>query len=75
MASLRLIKRIFGFGFIFFGIFWILIDKYNCRYLCRFNELNQSIFCVWVFIFVGIIFIVSGASLLILENIAPELTL
>ncbi len=69
MVDIRSIKIAIGFGFIFFGIFWIIFDKYSCTNVCKLLPYP----CIWLFMFIGIIFIVCGASLLVMENSPPEI--
>ena len=75
MKKIEVIGNFIGFIFLIFGLIWITLEKMFCRKICMICNYEQISPCIFLFIFVGIIFIVSGASLLILENIAPELTL
>jgi len=61
---MKLIKKI-GFGFISIGLIWSLLNKCSCDYLCKTCSYEQISPCYFLFVFVGIILIVCGASLLL----------
>ena len=61
---MKLIKKI-GFGFINIGLIWSLLNQCSCNYLCETCSYEQISPCYFLFVFVGIILIVCGASLLL----------
>jgi len=62
---MKLIKKIIIFLFIGFGILWSILDKFMCNRMCSVCTYKQLSPCYFLFLFVGIIFIVCGASLLL----------
>jgi len=63
------IKQIIGFAFIVFGLIWGILDKYSCNSLCRVCVYLQLSPCYFLFLFVGVIFIISGVSLILTSDI------
>ena len=64
MVKKRLV-RIIGFGFIVFGILWAIFDRFLWNSLCSVCDFQQLSPCFFLFLFVGIIFIISGVSLVL----------
>lgn len=60
-----LIKKIIGFAFVKGGIIWAIFNKPFCRLISKTATYEQLAPCHFLFLFVGIIFIVCGASLLL----------
>lgn len=60
-----MIKKIIGFGFIIWGLVWSILNKFSCKLICEVCSNQQLSPCFFLFIFVGIIFIISGASLIL----------
>ncbi len=58
-----MIRKIIGGCFILFGLIWSISEKYLCRELCQVCNNQQLSPCFFLFLFVGIIFVVIGASL------------
>ena len=59
------ISIIIGFIFITFGLVWSFLNEFFCGSVCgacSFQELSP---CFFLFLFVGVIFIISGASLIL----------
>jgi len=59
------IVRNIGFGFVVLGLIWSVLDGFFCQRLCKICSGNQNNPCYFLFLFVGIILIVSGTSLFI----------
>ena len=59
------IKTIIGFTFMVIGIFWGLLNKLLCSRLCETCSFQQVSPCYFLFLFVGVIFVVDGLSLII----------
>ena len=57
-----------GIGFIILGLIEIVISGISCRSLCTVCNSTQVKPCFFLFIFVGIIFIVSGLSIISLQE-------
>jgi len=71
MVDVVTVKRVIGFSMIFFGIVWMMLDRYSCR--ISGDPYNEGfLLCIKLFLFVGIIFVVCGAALLIRANIPTE---
>ena len=69
MISPKNIRLAIGFSMKIFGIIWSLADKLLCNYLCNGNCYIQSANnCTFLMLFVGIIFIVCGYSLIVIED-------
>jgi len=70
-----MLKRI-GWGFIFLGVSWSILDRFMCKGLCPVCSYKQLFPCYFLFLFVGIIFIVCGLSLISMkENKLPKVKL
>lgn len=54
-----------GIGFILVGLVWSVFDKILCASVCEVCDESQKNPCVFLFLFVGIIFIVTGTSLVL----------
>ena len=68
MAVIK-IKVIIGFILKIFGIGWTLMDKFICDYLCDGQcGAIQSNNCSFLLLFVGIIFIICGYALIVIED-------
>lgn len=63
-----MIEKIIGFGFMGFGILECILDRFLCRGLCSTCNSQQLSPCFFLFLFVGIIFILSGCSLVIIKK-------
>jgi hypothetical protein len=62
---MKIIPRSIGFIFIIFGIVWSIFSKSSCRNVCS-NCIPEELKpCYFLFLFVGIIFIISGASVVL----------
>ena len=57
-----------AYGFIILGIIEALISKYSCTSLCALCDSKQISPCFFLFLFVGIIFVVSGLSILTMKQ-------
>ena len=57
-----------GFGFIVQGLIEFLITNYSCKSLCFNCSFEQLKPCFFLLIFVGIIFIVIGISIMSLNT-------
>jgi len=62
-----MIERIIGFVFIVFGLVWSIFEKSLCSGLCEQCGTSQLQPCFFLFLFVGIIFIINGASLILTD--------
>ena len=69
MVRFRLIATGLGFGLQGFGFFWSLFDRFLCDSLCKDGVCtsNNNFTCFGLFLFVGIIFIVCGYSLITMK--------
>jgi len=69
MVSIGTLKTIVGFSFKGFGFFWSFADKFLCSSICT-NKCSvaQNNTCSSLFLFVGIIFIVSGYALIVMKE-------
>lgn len=56
--------RVLGFGFIIFGIIWSLLSNFSCSSICESCGLIEIKPCYFLFLFVGIIFVVNGFSII-----------
>ena len=65
--------KLVGYGFIIYGLIEFLITKWSCSSLCKTCTSIQLKPCLFLLIFVGVIFIVIGISVLTLqENPLPK---
>lgn len=62
--------KIIGIGLMVFGTFWAIFDRYLCRFLCKTCSSLQLSPCFFLFLFVGIIFVVAGFSLTGIQKIS-----
>jgi len=68
-----MITKMIGAIFIAVGLIVSILDRFMCRKLCS-NCTNQQLNpCFFLFLFVGIIFVVVGYSLLALRNQKTQL--
>ena len=63
------VTNTFGFAFMALGLLWSVFSGYLCESLCPTCMNPQLAPCFFLFLFVGIIFIITGASLIISENV------
>jgi len=63
-----MITKIIGFGFIVFGVLWSIFERVMCKSLCSVCTSQQLSPCFFLFLFVGIIFVVTGYSLAIMKQ-------
>ena len=63
-----MIAKTIGWGFIFFGVLWGILDRFMCKGLCSVCTSQQLRPCFFLFLFVGIIFIVCGLSLISMQE-------
>lgn len=63
-----MIEKVIGFIFICFGILECITDKLLCAVLCPTCNSEQLSPCFFLFLFVGIIFILCGYSLIIMKE-------
>ena len=69
MISSTYLRLIIGFSMNVFGIVWNVADKLICDYLCKGKCILQSTYnCNSLLLFVGIIFIVCGYALIVIED-------
>ena len=69
---MNLIKNIIGFCFVILGIGWALFNRVLCNQLCNSCKYGQLVPCYFLFIFVGIILVISGVSLILVSGIKKE---
>ncbi|MBD3253007.1 hypothetical protein GF386_04705 [Candidatus Pacearchaeota archaeon] len=53
-----------GFAFVILGIVWSLSIRFFCRSLCEAGSQTQLMMCNYLSLFVGVIIILSGVSLI-----------
>lgn len=58
-----MIEKIIGICFMCFGISGGLVDRFLCKGLCSVCTSQQLSPCFFLFLFVGIIFVISGIGL------------
>ncbi len=63
-----MIEKIIGFVFMGFGILGGLLDRLLCGGLCSTCNSQQLSPCYFLFLFVGIIFVISGYSLVAMKK-------
>ena len=63
-----MIEKIIGLIFISFGIAGGVLDRLLCRGLCSVCTSQQLSPCFFLFLFVGIIFVISGYSLVAMKK-------
>ena len=63
-----MIEKIIGFVFIIFGVLGGILDRVLCKGLCSVCSSQQLSPCFFLFLFVGIIFVISGYSLVIMKK-------
>jgi len=69
MVGLNLIKNIVGFGLKGIGFFWGLSDRFLCGFFCKeVCSASQKNICSFLFLFVAIIFIICGYSLIVMKD-------
>lgn len=69
MVTLGILRKVVGFGLKGIGFFWSFFDKFLCGNICK-NTCSaaQSQTCSFLFLFVGIIFIVCGYVLIVMKD-------
>jgi len=60
-----MITKIMGILFMIFGIIWSSLDKIICSSLCKTCGESELSPCFFLFLFVGIIFVLTGYSLIL----------
>ena len=69
MVNLGTLRTIVGFGLKGLGFFWSFFDKFLCGSLCGNTcSVSQNQTCSFLFLFVGIIFIVCGYALIVMKD-------
>jgi hypothetical protein len=63
-----MIEKVIGLGFMGFGLLWGMLNGALCKGLCLACSSQQLSPCFFLFLFVGIIFIISGFSLVIMKS-------
>ena len=61
-----MLRELFGFGLIIIGMIFSVFNRYFCRFICNVCDNQQLSPCFFLFLFVGIILIIDGASLVLL---------
>lgn len=72
MIDTILIRRFLGFTLIFAGLFFMILDRYSCKFIGNIPNNEEFILCIKLFTFVGIVLVVCGSSMLIRANMPPE---
>ena len=60
-----MIKKIIGFGFMILGLLFSYFNNQSCIAICENCSKEQLSPCFFLLLFVGIIFIISGMSLVL----------
>ena len=69
MVNLSTLRTVVGFSFKGFGVSWSLADRFICDFLCDGNcGVTQESNCSFLFLFVGIIFVVCGYALVVMRD-------
>ena len=69
MVHLGTLRTIVGFSFKGLGFFWTFFDKFLCGSLCKNRcTIAQNQTCSFLFLFVGIIFIICGYVLIVMKD-------
>lgn len=63
-----MIEKIIGLIFISFGVVGGVLDRFLCKGLCSTCTSQQLSPCFFLFLFVGIIFVISGYSLVAMKK-------
>jgi hypothetical protein len=63
-----MIEKVIGFCFIGFGIFGFIFNRKICQSLCYTCSSQQLSPCFFLFLFVGIIFVISGYDLVTIKK-------
>ena len=66
---MKIIGICIGVGFMLLGIVWALLNQYSCNKLCGSCDYGQLAPCYFLFIFVGIILVIGGISLVLTLSI------
>ncbi len=66
---MSIIKNVIGIGLMLLGIVWTFFNQFSCNKLCGSCSYEQLAPCYFLFIFVGIIIIVSCGSLVLTSAI------
>jgi hypothetical protein len=65
-----MIKEAFGLAFLAIGVIFAALCKYSCSNLCKGNCVSQDIsYCFFLFLFVSILLIICGASIIITRKV------
>jgi len=67
-----MIQKTIGICFVLLGLLWSIFERYLCMGLCRTCDTQQLSPCFFLFLFVGIIFIVVGASITLSTNLIEK---
>ena len=67
-----MIQKTIGICFVILGLLWSIFERYLCIGLCRTCDTQQLSPCFFLFLFVGIIFIVVGASITLTEKLIEK---
>ena len=62
---MKIIRNVIGIILMLFGISWTFLNQFSCNKLCGSCSYGQLAPCYFLFLFVGIILIVSGVSLVL----------
>ena len=66
-----MIIKIIGFVFIAIGIILGVLDRFMCKGLCSVCSSKQLSPCFFLFLFVGIIFVITGYALVSMKQQTP----
>lgn len=73
MITLDTGRKIVGFGLKGIGIFWSIFDRFLCGSLCGDTcSVAKSESCSFLFLFIGIIFIICGYALIVMKEPKKE---
>jgi len=61
-------KKIIGWIFIVIGLIWSILNRWLCNQLCNSCNVSELSPCYFLFLLVGIIFIVAGTSLILTSD-------
>ena len=57
--------KIIGLILISIGLIWAILNRFSCRLLCNLCSYQDLAPCYFLFLFVGIVLIISGTSLIL----------
>jgi hypothetical protein len=69
---MKITKKIIGIGFVLFGTIWGLFNRFSCNLLCNICNYEKLAPCYFLFLFVGIILIICGVSLILTSRVKQE---